>query len=151
MAHVHEYPNVFEWTGGRDGSGQLTSLRSNTTNTLAVPPEFQGTGSGTNPEELLTNAITGCYTITFSIIAGNRKLPVVGLKTEATGFVEQNGAQFTYKNVVIRPTITLAADATDEQVAMATDMAHKADMYCIVTNAVRDKVEVTIEPNVVRA
>jgi organic hydroperoxide reductase OsmC/OhrA len=34
---------------------------------------------------------------------------------------------------------------------MATDMAHKADMYCIVTNAVRDKVEVTIEPNVVRA
>ena len=151
MAELHEYPNVLEWTGARDGSGTLTSIRSNTVNTLAVPPEFQGSGEGTNPEELLTNAITGCYTITFGIIAANRKVPVQHVKTEATGFVEQNGAQFTYKNVVIRPTITLAPEATDEHIKMAEDMAHKADAYCIVTNAVRGKVEVTIEPNVVRA
>jgi len=44
----------------------------------------------------------------------------------------------------------LSADATDEQAKMAEDMAHKADSYCIITNAVRDKVQIVVEPNVVR-
>lgn len=117
---------------------------------LGVPPEFGGAGSGTNPEELLASAIAGCYSITFGIIAANRKLPFVGMKTAVTGYVEQNGASFVYTKVVVRPVITLAADATDEQVAMAEDMSHKADLYCIITNAVRDKVTIEIEPTIVR-
>jgi len=118
---------------------------------LSVPPEFQGPGDGTNPEELLTNAIAGCYTITFGIVAANRKLPVQDVQTQAVGQVEQAGATFNYKAVTLKPRITLSADATDEQVALAHDMAHKADAYCIVTNAVRGKVEITVEPEVVRA
>jgi len=149
-AQLHEYPVVVNWTGGRDGSGDATPAGSATHFELAVPPEFMGPGGATNPEELLTSAITGCYSITFGIVAANRKLPVVSVKTEATGVVEQNGASFVYKQVTLRPTITLSADATDDQVAAAEDMAHKADAYCIVTNAVRGKVEVKVEPTVVR-
>jgi organic hydroperoxide reductase OsmC/OhrA len=52
---------------------------------------------------------------------------------------------------VIRPTITLASDASDDQVKIAEDMAHKCDAYCIVTNAVRASVEVKVEPTVIRA
>ncbi|MBL8047854.1 MAG: OsmC family protein [Chthonomonas sp.] len=146
----HEYPVTVQWQGGREGAGSVTADRSGTQNTLSVPPEFQGPGAGTNPEELLASAIAGCYSITFGIVAGNRKLPFLGIETKATGHVEQAGAMFNYKAVVIRPTIRLAADATDEQVAMAEDMAHKADAYCIITNAVRGKVEITVEPTVVR-
>ena len=118
---------------------------------IAVPPEFQGPGGATNPEELLTSAIAGCYTITFGIVAANRRLPVLSIQTEALGSVEQNGAAFTYQSIVIRPTITLAATATEAQIAQTVDFAHKADAYCIVTNTLRDKVSVTIEPNVVLA
>jgi peroxiredoxin-like protein len=149
-AQFHEYPVVVNWTGGREGSGNATPAASQTTFNLAVPPEFMGTGQGTNPEELLTSAITGCYSITFGIVAANRKLPVTAVKTDAVGVVEQNGASFVYKEITLRPTITLSADATDEQVVAATEMAHKADAYCIVTNAVRGKVEVKVEPTVVR-
>lgn len=117
---------------------------------LSVPPEFGGAGNGTNPEELLASAIAGCYSITFGIIAANRKLPFDSLTTNVTGFVEQNGASFVYTKVIVKPTIRLAADATDEHVTMAEDMAHKADLYCIITNAVRDKLAIEIEPTITR-
>lgn len=148
MASLHEYPVTVDWNGGRDGAGTVTANRSNVTNTLSVPPEFQGPGQGTNPEELLTAAIASCYSITYGIIATNQKIPVKNFSVTATGVVEQNGASFNYKEITVHPVITLAEDATDDHVAKATDMAHKADHYCIVTNAVRGKVEVKIEPTV---
>jgi peroxiredoxin-like protein len=154
MSQIHEYPITVNYAGGRTGSGHVVAERTDVTNVLVVPPEFGGTGteSGTNPEELLTAAITGCYSITFSIVADARKLPVVNIETKAVGEVEQpNAATFIYKKVTLKPTITMTADATDDQLKVAEEMAHKADAYCIVTNAVRGKVEIVVEPTVVRA
>jgi peroxiredoxin-like protein len=150
MAHIHEYPVTIRWQGGRDGGGGGRANRSGVEVPLAVPPEFQGSGEGTNPEELLSEAIAACYTITYGIIAANRKLPVVSLETQAVGRVEQNGASFVYTEIVVSPNVTLSGEATDDQVKAAEDIAHKADMYCIVTNAVRDKVKVRIEPTIRR-
>ncbi|HZH97858.1 MAG TPA: OsmC family protein [Fimbriimonadaceae bacterium] len=150
MSSVHEYPVTVDWIGGRGGSGVAQAGRSGVTFPLSVPPEFQGPGEGTNPEEILTTAIAACYSITFGIIAGNRKLPFTNIETKATGMVEQAGAQFTYTRVVLRPKITLESGATDDHVKMAEDMAHKADLYCIITNSVRDKVKIDIEPEIVR-
>ncbi|MBX3117624.1 MAG: OsmC family protein [Fimbriimonadaceae bacterium] len=151
MAHIHEYPVAVNWTGGRDGEGSVKGGNSGVSNPISVPAEFQGPGKGTNPEELLCSAVAACYTMTFGIIAGNRKLPVKGLEANAVGEVEQAGMQFTYKKITIRPTITLEASATDADHAMAEDMAHKADAYCIITNAVRGKVEIVVEPTIVRS
>jgi peroxiredoxin-like protein len=151
MPNLHEYPINFSWTGGRGGHGSATAEGSGTQFSLAVGPEYQGPGGGTNPEELLSAAIASCYTITFGIIAENRKLPITGFDVKATGYVEQNGPSVVFKSITIRPTITATSEATDEQIAAIADMAHKADNYCLVTNAVRGKVEVTVEPTVLRA
>jgi peroxiredoxin-like protein len=146
---LHEYPVVVEWTGGRaNGAGKAVPQASGFEFPLAVPPEFQGPGGATNPEELLTSSIAGCYSITFGIVAANRRLPIAAVRTEAVGEVDQQGANFTYTRITLRPHITLESGATDEQVAQATEYAHKADAYCIVTNAIRGKVEVVIEPTV---
>lgn len=150
-SQLHEYPVVVNWAGGREGKGDVTASGSGASLAIAVPPEFQGPGGATNPEELLTSAIASCYSITFGIVAANRKVPVQSLKVDAVGTVEQAGASFTYKSIVVRPTIVLLAEATDDQLKIAEDLAHKADAYCIVTNAVRGKVEVTVEPSVSRA
>lgn len=147
---IHDYPVSVQWDGGRDGSGSVSSKHSGTSVPIAVPPEFQGPGGGASPEELLTSAIASCYTITFGIIAANRKLPVSSIQVEAVGQVEQNGAQFTYRNITVRPRITLDASATEEQMKVAEDMSHKADLYCIITNAVRGKVEIVVEPTITR-
>jgi len=151
MSKTHEYPVTLQWKGGRDGSGKVSADRSGVEIPLTVPPEFGGSdGGGTNPEELLTASLTACYSITFGIIASNRKLPFLGLDVKAVGEVDENGPQFAYKRITVKPTIRLEADATDEQMKIAEDMAHKADAYCIITNAVRDKVQITVEPTVVR-
>lgn len=147
---MHDYPVSVQWAGGRDGHGTVSSKHSGTKIAIAVPPEFQGPGGGASPEELLTSAIASCYTITFGIIATNRKIPVTSIAVEAIGQVEQAGAQFTYRSVTVRPVITLESSATDEQFKVAEDMAHKADLYCIITNAVRGKVEILVEPTIQR-
>lgn len=149
-AQIHEYPVLAHWVGGRDGQGDLTPQASGKTIPINVPPEFMGPGGETNPEELLTSAVTGCYSITFGIIAANRKLPVTSITVNALGEVEQNGAAFKYRKLTLRPQIEVSADATDEQVQQTLDFAHKADAYCIVTNAVRGNVEILIEPTVIR-
>lgn len=146
----HNYTANVDWLGGRDGSGSIHLKPSDKSLAINVPPEFGGNGGETNPEELLTSAIAGCYSITFGIVAANRKLPIVGFNAVATGTVEQNGAAFKYRDIVIKPTITLSADATNDHLKVAEDMAHKCDAYCIVTNAVRGSVNVTIEPTVLR-
>jgi len=148
---THEYPVHVEWHGGREGGGKVTAEHSGTSNSISVPKEFQGPGNGTNPEELLSSSIAACYTMTFGIIAQNRKIPIKSISTQAIGQVEQNGAQFTYTAMTIRPTITLESGATEDQAKLAEDMAHKADLYCIITNAVRDKVKIEVEPNIVRS
>jgi peroxiredoxin-like protein len=147
---IHEYPVTVNWTGGREGHGDVTAQHSSENFPIAVGTEFQGPGGATNPEELLTSAIAACYTMTFGIIAANRKLPVTGVKVEAVGSVDQSGMSFTYKSVVVRVAITLSADATDDQIKATDEYAHKADAYCIVTNAVRGKVDITVEPTITR-
>jgi peroxiredoxin-like protein len=148
---THSYPIAIQWQGGREGSGSAKAEHSGTETSLRVPSEFGGPGGATNPEELLTTAIGGCYSITFGIVAASRRLPVVDVKTEVVGEVEQNGISFVYKKVTLKPRITVEASATDEVIAQTAEFAHKADAYCIVTNAVRGKVEIVVEPEVVRA
>lgn len=150
MSQIHQYPVTVSWNRGRDGSGSARCGNTGQNFPLSVGTEYGGTGEGTNPEELLTSAIASCYAITLGIIAANRKLPVVSMTTEAVGEVGQNGVQFTYTAITLKPRIVLESGATDEQVAQARDMAHKAELYCIVTNAVKEKVEVKLEAEVVR-
>jgi peroxiredoxin-like protein len=150
MSSIHEYPVTVTWQGGRGGSGTVSADRSGTISPISVPPEFQGPGAGTNPEEMLSGSICACYSITLGIIAEMRKLPMASLETKAVGEVEQNGATFTFTKITLRPTITLTSDATDEHVKIAEEIAHKADSYCIITNAVRGNVTVEVEPTIVR-
>lgn len=152
MAKIHEYPVSVSWSGAREGSGSAKTVRTGIEVPLRVPPEFGGSeGAGTNPEELLASSICACYTITLGIIAGMRKLPVTNIETTAVGEVEENGPQFTFKKMTLRPSITLAAGATEEQAKATEDAAHKADAYCIITNAVRGSVEILVEPKIVKS
>lgn len=152
MATVHQYPVSVAWQGGRSGSGTIRTHRTHQTFNIAAPPEFGGTGTAptTNPEELLASAVAGCYAITFGVVAAHRRLPVVRVELEGAGTVEEDGPRFTYRAIALRPRIVVAADATDEQVAHTLTLARKADTYCLVTNALRSSVAISVEPEVVR-
>ena len=152
MSKLHEYPVTVTWEGGRTGRGEVVAERSTVACGLAVPPEFGGNDQpGTNPEELLASAIASCYAITFGIISQNRKLPIKQFNVEAVGVVEESGDSFVYKQITIKPSIILEHDADDAAMKAASDFAHKADSYCIITNAVRGKVEIILDAKVEKA
>lgn len=144
---THEYPINVSWHGGRDGGGEVHPGQGQSLE-LKLGQEYGGPGGGTNPELLLTSAVASCYTITFGIISANKKLPVQSVKVDAVGEVEQNGPSFVFTKITIRPEIVLESGASDDQLHAATDAAHKAEAYCIITNAVRDKVKVELEPKI---
>ncbi len=150
MPKLHQYPVTVAWTGGRDGHGAVAAERSGAHLQLAVPEEFGGHGQGSNPEELLVAAIGACYTITYGLIATTRKLPLLEVKAQVIGQVEEDGPQVSVKRIVVKPRITLVRDATEEDVTAAFEYAHRADKACMVSNAVRGKVEIVVEPDVVR-
>jgi peroxiredoxin-like protein len=147
---THQYPAHVTWTGGRTGSGTVGLHDESHSVPLAVPAELSGTGQGTSPEELLVSAVAGCYAVTLGIVAEHRRVPVTAVDVRATGDVDQEGTRLTYSAITIRPRVRLAAGATDEQARQALDIAHRADKYCVITNAVRDTVKVTVEPEIVR-
>jgi peroxiredoxin-like protein len=152
-SQLHKYESDVRWTGGREGAGHVTAFCSGTTVPLAVPPEFggpEGFEDACNPEELLTSAIASCYGMTLGIILTNRKLAYSSINVHASGYVEQSAGLFTYKKVAIDVTVALPSSASDDQVKAAEEMTHKADAYCIVTNALRGKVEVEVVPTITR-
>ena len=148
MANISDYPVKAGWSGGRGGAGHVATSDGHVDCDLAVPVEFKGPGNAANPEQLLTCAVASCYVITFGIIAENRKLPVESLELEAVGHVDVSTMLPKYIGVTLRPTIRVKAP-TEEQKVTILDMAHKAETYCIVTNALRETVEITIEPTIV--
>lgn len=149
---THRYPVTVAWSGGRSGTGTVSPQRSGLTVPIAAPPEFGGgpDGGNTSPEELLAAAVAACYNITFGVVAEHRHLPVESVETTAVGEVDQLGSRFTYARLSVKPLIRVRDGATDEEVAKVLELAKKADLYCLVTNAVRDKVQVTVEPEVAR-
>lgn len=148
VATLHQYPVTVAWSGGRDGHGRLTSGRSGFATDLGAAEEFGGPGRDANPEELLTGAVASCYAMTFAIVAAHKKLPVARVEVEAKGEVEQAGATFTFRAISLVPHIALAPGATPEQVEQTRALAKRADAYCIVTQTLRDRVQVTVEPDV---
>ena len=147
---THHYPARAQWRGGRMGAGTIALALGSHEVPLAVPAELHGTGQGTSPEELLASAVAGCYAATLGIVAEHRKVPITAIDVSATGEVEQDGARLTFAAITIRANVELTPGATEEQAAAALDLAHRADKYCIITNAVRGAVRVTVEAEVVR-
>jgi peroxiredoxin-like protein len=147
---THHYPVRVHWNGGRTAGGSVTLEAASQSEPLAVPREFDGTGAGTSPEELLSASIAACYAMTFGIIAEHRRVPLAQLDVTAVGEVEQDGPRVTYTAITVRPRVLLTADATEDHARQALDIAHRADKYCIITNAVRGTVKVSVEPEIVR-
>lgn len=144
---THEFHLRSTWTGGSEGAG--TAALQGGAAEFGVPAELGGAPGRTSPEELLLAAVASCYSITFGILAERRKLAFAGLDTELTGTVErQLGGTLKYVAIRIVARIALETD-DDAQKQTALDLAHKAEQYCLISNAVRGSVQLTVAPEIV--
>ncbi len=134
------------WPGLRNDVGEIQA--GNLLTKISIPPEMDGPGVGTNPDEMLLGAAATCYIITLAAMMERSGLEKESLVMESDGIVDVTNGIFTYKKIIHRPTITLKADATDKDIALAHRLAQKAETSCMISRAVQGNVEIELQATV---
>lgn len=144
----HQFHLKAHWPGLRNDVGTIESGQLNTK--VSIPPEMDGPGIGTNPDEMLLGAAATCYIITLAAMMERSKLEKADLTMESVGIVDVTKGVITYKKIIHCPVIVLKANATDEDIELALKLAKKAETSCMISRAIKGNVEIELKVSIER-
>lgn len=139
----HYFHLKAHWPGLRNDVGEIESGQLRTK--VSIPPEMDGPGIGTNPDEMLLGAAATCYIITLAAMMERSKLDKNDLRMESVGIVDVTKGVITYKKIIHRPEIVLKSGATDKDEELALKLAQKAETSCMISRALKGNVEIALE------
>lgn len=142
----HVFHLKANWPGLRNDVGEIEA--GNLKTKVSIPPEMDGPGVGTNPDEMLLGAAATCYIITLAAMMERSGLEKVDLTMESEGFVDATKGVITYKKIIHRPRIILKPEASEKDVELAGRLAKKAETSCMISRAVQGNVEIELEAKV---
>ena len=146
---THHFHIDSEWTGDSNGDGLVRA--SDHSLNYGLPPIFEGKSGRMNPEELLMSSVAACYSITLAVLAERRRLPIARIEVGIDGeVVRQAGGTLKFVSIYLKPKVHLAS-SDPAHIQAATDMAHKAEQYCVISNAIRGNVELSVDPEIITA
>jgi peroxiredoxin-like protein len=139
----HFFHLTANWPGLRNDIGTIDA--GNLKTEVSIPPEMDGPGIGTNPDEMLLGAAATCYIITLAAMLERSNLEKEALTMESVGVVDVTCGVITYKKIIHKPHIMLKADATEKDESLALRLAEKAETSCMISRAIQGNVEVKLE------
>jgi peroxiredoxin-like protein len=139
----HFFHLTANWPGLRNDIGSIDA--GNLKIEVSIPPEMDGPGIGTNPDEMLLGAAATCYIITLAAMLERSNLEKEALTMESVGVVDVTCGVITYKKIIHKPHIMLKADATEKDESLALRLAEKAETSCMISRAIQGNVEVKLE------
>ncbi len=145
----HSFYLKAHWPGLRNDVGEIESGQLKTK--VSIPPEMDGPGVGTNPDEMLLGAAATCYIITLAAMMERSRLDKEDLTMESEGIVEVVNGVITYKRIVHRPVITLTAAASEKDIELAKKLAERAESSCMISRAVKGNVEIELQAEIKKA
>jgi organic hydroperoxide reductase OsmC/OhrA len=154
--HTQEltYAVEVKWTGNR-GEGTrsyATYARDHEPTAPEKPPipgssdpAFRGDASRYNPEDLLVSSLSACHMLWYLHLCADAHLTVTAYVDQASGtlvLTPEGGGHF--KEVVLRPTVTLKQGGDEVQAKQLHEQAHR---LCFIANSVNFPVrcEATIQ------
>lgn len=143
---LHQFHLQANWTGGRDSVGRIAT--GNLQTAISIPPEMNGPGVGTNPDEMLLGAASTCYLITLAAMIERAKLPLEGIKLESVGDVDVTNGVFTYQKITHRPTVQLKVESTEQDLDTLKVLVKKAESTCMISKAVQGNVKIELDPKI---
>ena len=146
---LHSFHLKADWPGLRNDVGDIES--GNLKTRISIPPEMDGPGVGTNPDEMLLGAAATCYIITLAAMMERSKLEKESLTMESEGIVEVLKGVITYRKIIHRPRVVLKADASEKDFALAHKLAEKAESSCMISRAIQGNVDIGLEPFITAA
>lgn len=139
----HHFHLTADWPGGRNSEGYLEV--GNLKTKISIPPEMDGPGIGTNPDEMLLGAAATCYTITLAAMIERANLPLDEMSLESEGIVDVTKGIITYKKIIHKPNVTLESNATADEHRKLTKLVEKAEKSCMISRALRGNVEIELQ------
>ncbi len=152
MNREHRYALRSVWTGNR-GTGtsgyrdydRVVTIEASGKPALLASSDkpFRGDPSRWNPEDLLVAALSECHLLSYLHACVEAGVVVVSYRDDASGVMVQHGNGGSFREVVLRPHVTVADASMVDAALSAHDDAHE---WCFIANSVN--FPVTIEPSV---
>jgi peroxiredoxin-like protein len=139
----HHFHLKANWPGLRNDIGEIEA--GNLKTKISIPPEMDGPGVGTNPDEMLLGAAATCYIITLAAMLERSGLEKDSLTMESEAIVDVTGGIFTYKKIIHRPHLILKSHATEKDAALAEKLVRKAESSCMISRAIQGNVELKLQ------
>ena len=143
---LHTFYLKADWPGLRNDVGTIETKNLQTK--VSIPPEMDGPGVGTNPDEMLLGAAATCYIITLAAMMERSHLPKVSLSMDSEGIVDVSNGVITYKKIIHRPKIVLNSDASIKDLSLAQRLAEKAESSCMISRALKGNVEIDLQADI---
>ncbi|WP_045519492.1 OsmC family protein [Neobacillus niacini] len=142
----HVFHLKANWPGLRNDVGEIEA--GNLKTKVSIPPEMDGPGVGTNPDEMLLGAAATCFIITLAAMMERSGLEKVDLTMDSEGIVDVTRGVITYKKIIHRPHIVLKPGASKKDVELAGRLINKAETSCMISRAIQGNVEIELEATV---
>lgn len=136
----HKFSVNIDWPQGRNSVGELSAERLNTQ--ISIPPEMDGPGIGTNPDEMLLGAAATCYIITLAAMLERSQIDA-DLQLTSNGIVDVTNGVFTYKEIHHYVAITMN-DQSERAQKLTERYAYKAEETCMISKALKGNVDIQV-------
>lgn len=139
----HSFHLTANWPGLRNDVGVIETANLQTN--ISIPPEMDGPGIGTNPDEMLLGAAATCYIITLAAMLERSKINKNRLTMTSEGIVDISKGIITYKKIIHRPHLILQSE---EDLPLAQKIVRKAESSCMISRALKGNVEIALEETI---
>lgn len=137
----HEYD--VHLSAGRNGYATVTS--SNLPDLRTAPPaDYDGPGDAWSPEHLLLASVETCFVFTMRAVARMQRIEVIGLELESRGTVNRHEGVTRFTEIVLRPTLTVAAGTERER---ALKLLEQSERACLVSSSLSTPIR--LEPTII--
>src|SRR5699024_9343048 len=141
----HHFHLKAEWPGARNSEGYIEA--GNLQSKVSIPPEMDGPGVGTNPDEMLLGAAATCYVITLAAMIERTKLPLQEMYLDSEGIVDVTNGVITYKKIIHKQKVILQEDSSEADHKKLEKLVEKAEKSCMISRALRGNVAIELQPN----
>jgi len=142
----HHFHLKAHWPGLRNDVGEIEAGQLKTK--ISIPPEMDGPGVGTNPDEMLLGAAATCYIITLAAMMERNGLAKEQLTMESEGIVDVTNGVITYKKIIHRPHLVLKKASSETDLKLAERLTKKAETSCMISRAIQGNVEIELQAKV---
>ena len=143
----HDFKVKTEWLGGREEVGKLRGDIIN--ENISIPSSLGGQGKGTNPDELLVSAASSCYIISLAATLEKSGFTNVKINQQSIGTASFENKKFKMERITHYPSIKVPSSQTEKLKSILDKLLVIADNNCMISNAIRNNVIISIEPNLI--